>query len=321
MALDPNVVIHKGWLELLQPLNKNEVIIKRDYVETQYVKEVLYQGYREGNSERLIKEAMLNVSPLTFGSFSLLAWSANDVNELLAVFSTYSVLLGSPIRLVRSVAESGNIELIVRNTESQQMDISYLGQSYYVFILISLMVMICPELRNQIQLKMNCFPFARNKKYQYEQLLGCEVYLRQGLMTISINKSLLSYPIKTRNQEIHSALLPVVTRQAERMISLDIIQKSYDFLDEQESLVFIDNELLANHLSMTSRTLNRRLNQIGMNYRELVDKYRYERAQHLLEKNLKTITDIAYELGYSDISSFTRAFKRWSKGITPSELR
>lgn len=316
MVLDPNVVIHKGWLELLQPFN--EVLLKRDYVDTQYVKEVLYQGYRDGSSETLIKEAMKTVSPLSFGSFSLLAWSANNINELINVFSSYSVLLGSPIRLVINVTENGSIELIVRNTESQKMEISYLGQSYYVFTLISLMVLICPELRNQIQLKMSHFPFSSDKKYQYEQLLGCEIYLRQGLMTISVHQSLLSYPIKTKNQELHDALLPVVSRQAQRMISLDIIQRSYDFLDEQETLMFIDNELLAKSLSMTSRTLNRRFNQIGTNYRDLLDKYRYERALRLLEKKMKSITEIAYELGYSDISSFTRAFKRWSGGVTPS---
>ena len=318
--LDPNVVIHKGWLELLQPLSKNEVLIKHDYFDTQYVKEVLYKGYLDGNSEKLINNAMKIVSPLSFGPLSLLAWSSNNINELMNVFSSYSVLLGSPIRLVTSVTETGNIELIVRNTESQKMEISYLGQSYYVFILISLMVLICPELRNQIQLKMSHFPFSSDKKYQYEQLLGCEIYLRQGLMTISIHKSLLTYPIKTKNQELHDALLPVVSRQAQRMISLDIIQRSYDFLDEQETLMLIDNELLAQSLSMTSRTLNRRFNQIGTNYRDLLDKYRYERALRLLEKKMKSITEVAYELGYADISSFTRAFKRWSGGVSPSTL-
>lgn len=318
--LDPNVVIHKGWLELLQPLSENEVLIKHDYVDTQYVKEVLYKGYLDGNSEKLINNATKIVSPLSFGPLSLLAWSSNNINELMNVFSSYSVLLGSPIRLVTSVTETGNIELIVRNTESQKMEISYLGQSYYVFILISLMVLICPELRNQIQLKMSHFPFSSDKKYQYEQLLGCEIYLRQGLMTISIHKSLLTYPIKTKNQELHDALLPVVSRQAQRMISLDIIQRSYDFLDEQETLMLIDNELLAQSLSMTSRTLNRRFNQIGTNYRDLLDKYRYERALRLLEKKMKSITEVAYELGYADISSFTRAFKRWSGGVSPSTL-
>ncbi len=52
--MNPNLVIHKGWLELLNPLAKDELKFDNDYIETEIVKGVLYQGYQEGNSIELI---------------------------------------------------------------------------------------------------------------------------------------------------------------------------------------------------------------------------------------------------------------------------
>ncbi|EHN69086.1 helix-turn-helix domain-containing protein [Aliivibrio fischeri] len=319
--MNPNLVIHKGWLELLNPLAKDELKFDNDYIETEIVKGVLYQGYQEGNSIELIKKAIINVSPLTFSSYSLLAFSANNINNLVYILTTYSVYFGSPMRLINNkTANAKYLEVLVRNAESRQVEITYLGQIYYVTIVIRLMLNICPKLKGKIKLQISYFPFDQATKYQFEELLGCVIEVRQGLMKICIERVVLNYQIKTRDLDVYDALLPVVIRKSQRMSSVDIIQKCYDFLDEQETLLMIDNDSLAKSLSITSRTLNRRLNQIHTNYRELIDKYRYERAQRLLESNHKNITLIAYELGYVDVSSFTRAFKRWSGGVTPSMI-
>lgn len=79
-------------------------------------------------------------------------------------------------------------------------------------------------------------------------------------------------------------------------------------------------EHLANMLSLHPRTLNRRLEEQGTSYREIVGKLRYEVAkQFLLDTNMPLIK-ISTMLGYADASVFSRAFRRWS-GITPSAWR
>lgn len=77
---------------------------------------------------------------------------------------------------------------------------------------------------------------------------------------------------------------------------------------------------VARKLATTPRTLQRRLKQHGMDFKTLVDDTRRRFAAHYLDDRSNTLTDIAFLVGYSEISAFNRAFKRWT-GSTPSEYR
>ncbi|WP_255375942.1 AraC family transcriptional regulator [Saccharomonospora sp. CUA-673] len=73
-------------------------------------------------------------------------------------------------------------------------------------------------------------------------------------------------------------------------------------------------------LSMTVRTLRRRLADEGVGFRSLVDRVRRERADQLLAGEAMTVEQVAQRLGYSEASSFIHAFTRWH-GMSPREFR
>ena len=77
---------------------------------------------------------------------------------------------------------------------------------------------------------------------------------------------------------------------------------------------------VASLLFLHRRTLNRHLNQRGMNFQRVLAEIRYETACQLLDQTQLPLTDIAASLGYSESSAFTRAFRRWS-GMAPSRRR
>jgi AraC-like DNA-binding protein len=68
---------------------------------------------------------------------------------------------------------------------------------------------------------------------------------------------------------------------------------------------------VARALGTSSRSLQRALAEAGTSYRELVDHARRCRARALLAQGLLP-ADVALRLGYADLTSFTRAFARWS---------
>jgi AraC-like DNA-binding protein len=81
-----------------------------------------------------------------------------------------------------------------------------------------------------------------------------------------------------------------------------------------------DADRIASLFSIHRRTLNRRLNEDGISFKDLVEEQRYEIArQTLLDTDLQ-VGDVAALLGYADASAFTRAFRRWS-GVAPAEWR
>jgi AraC-like DNA-binding protein len=77
---------------------------------------------------------------------------------------------------------------------------------------------------------------------------------------------------------------------------------------------------VAKELCMSERTLQRRLQDEGTSYHQLVDDTRREIAQQYLMRNNVTIAQIAYLLGFCDQSNFFRACKRWFD-VSPGEYR
>jgi AraC-like DNA-binding protein len=78
--------------------------------------------------------------------------------------------------------------------------------------------------------------------------------------------------------------------------------------------------LVARSLGMSTATLRRRLIEQGTNYRVLVEQIRRDSALLMLENPQLPIAEIAFELGYSHLSAFDRAFRRWY-GRSPREYR
>jgi AraC-like DNA-binding protein len=77
---------------------------------------------------------------------------------------------------------------------------------------------------------------------------------------------------------------------------------------------------IASAAGISVRTLQRRLAECGLEYSALVEGARFEIAADLLKNQRCKLIDIAYDVGYADAASFTRAFRRWT-GVTPSEYR
>jgi AraC-like DNA-binding protein len=76
---------------------------------------------------------------------------------------------------------------------------------------------------------------------------------------------------------------------------------------------------IAEELGMHTRMLQRILKQQGINPRDLFDDVRREEAVRLLKQVTYSMHDIAFLLGYQDLSSFYRAFRKWT-GMTPRQF-
>jgi AraC-like DNA-binding protein len=71
---------------------------------------------------------------------------------------------------------------------------------------------------------------------------------------------------------------------------------------------------------MSRRTLQRKLRDEGTSYARELDGVRRELAERFIRDRSLTLSEITYLLGFAEISSFSRSFKRWT-GIAPSAYR
>jgi len=154
----------------------------------------------------------------------------------------------------------------------------------------------------------------------YVKEFGCPVYFDQPENQIYLNPSFLDRSIPTANAEV--AIL--VKRQCEELLLN--LQKSDEFV-EKIRRVFIDslghfpnsNEM-ARMLGLSSSSFYRQLKFRNTSFQKILDEVRTEIAMKYLAKTNLTIDQISGLIGFSETTTFRRAFKKWT-GQTASEFR
>ena len=80
---------------------------------------------------------------------------------------------------------------------------------------------------------------------------------------------------------------------------------------------FPSQKQVAQYLGVSERKLQHELHNEGMQYKKIIDSIRRQLAEQWLNERAKTVSQIAWSLGFNEVSSFTRAFKRWT-GKSPT---
>jgi AraC-like DNA-binding protein len=142
-----------------------------------------------------------------------------------------------------------------------------------------------------------------------------------GENTLVLPAASLELPCKGSNP----GLLSVLDRYAADR--LELVPRSESVADRARTALateILDGEpsasALARRLRMSVRTLNRSLAAEGTTYRKLLDQLRCDLATRHLADDRVSISEVAFLLGFSDISAFHRAFRRWT-GRTPAAFR
>ncbi len=76
----------------------------------------------------------------------------------------------------------------------------------------------------------------------------------------------------------------------------------------------------ADVLHISSRTLQRRLQDEGSSFQRVLEEARHQLARHYLNNSVLELNEAAYLLGYEDGNSFVRAFRTW-EGVPPARWR
>ena len=79
-------------------------------------------------------------------------------------------------------------------------------------------------------------------------------------------------------------------------------------------------EDVADALHVSSRTLQRRLQEDGSSFQRVLEEARHHLARHYLNNSVLELNEAAYLLGYEDSNSFVRAFRTW-EGVPPARWR
>ncbi|MEH6569613.1 MAG: AraC family transcriptional regulator [Halioglobus sp.] len=147
----------------------------------------------------------------------------------------------------------------------------------------------------------------------YRNTFHCDVYFDQEYSGTWIRNADLSIPIEQANEQLLQTLLEHASeelRQLDEGRSLG--EKVKNMLRLMISEKLPSKERLAEELGMSSRTLQRKLNEEGAHYQEILDELRLEMAIQFFSHKELSLDEIARKLGYLETRSFYRGFKQWT---------
>ncbi|MDF5721038.1 MAG: AraC family transcriptional regulator [Rhizonema sp. PD37] len=155
----------------------------------------------------------------------------------------------------------------------------------------------------------------------YHRLFRAPVEFNQPINEIVFDSTFLSLPLLKSDPDLGR----VLDRYIE--VLLANLPTSESFIDSVRREISrelrggnLDAEMIAKRLGFVSRTLQRKLKESGTSYQELLDETRQSLSIHYLQEQHMTVSEVAFLLGFSEASAFSRAFKRWT-GTTPGEFR
>jgi len=154
-----------------------------------------------------------------------------------------------------------------------------------------------------------------------ERHFGCRVICGAPRNAIVFRAPDAQRPFVTRNAELLGMLAPQFEEELKQengdenfleRVRVAIQQK----LTGQRPTI----DAIAGALHVSSRTLQRRLQEEGSSFQRVLDDARHHLARHYLNNSVLELNEAAYLLGYEDGNSFVRSFRTW-EGVPPARWR
>lgn len=169
-------------------------------------------------------------------------------------------------------------------------------------------------------------PHALSHRAEYSRILRCKPQKLSGMSCLVFDAAFWYEPIVLADYNLQRELISNAQAMLNNTDS-DGSNRSRSFsanitawLTGNAYLGIPSLEQLAANFNTSTRSLQRRLHEEGVTYQQLADNLRQTLALRYLRTGQYAVKEVAYMLGYNELSAFTRAFRRWT-GISPAKFK
>jgi AraC-like DNA-binding protein len=254
--------------------------------------------------------------PDVFGGVTALCRAAPNLRTAIDCLIDYMPVVHSPESLLELVENRDVAEL----RWGQRSDLGVNDQAHYQTLLLFMKTL---RMLGGTRLVPSYATLALDLRSQdipeAESRVGCQVRSRAGMHAIAFPAHALDLPNPNANRMVFQLLggyLGRVKAAARR----SLVERVEDYVRGALPSGGCSIEHCAEKLGVSVRTLQSRLTRGGVRFSEILEKQRIELAKDYLQQDNMSLDEVALLLGYSEQTSFGRAFKRWT-GATPQRFR
>ncbi len=260
----------------------------------------------------------LSAKPEHFGVIGHLLCSCNTLSQALIRYKRYQTVVQTA--LTSKVKEvKGNVEI----KWTQRVANTPLAHEFSVAAFVSLYQHLIGKKLAPYSVG---FPAAKPDDHAvYEAILGCPVHFEYPTLMTTIPVRFMSMRIDNSDPKLRQ----ILEKQAMALMEphAPSSDEYSDFFETLQQHIWngmqdgqFSAEEVAGKMGYSLRSFYRKLSENGHSYRSILDDARLRLAKRYLSDFSLSHTEVALLLGYSEQSSFIRAFRNWM-GITPGEYR
>lgn len=176
-----------------------------------------------------------------------------------------------------------------------------------------------PEAWNQCQVVVEAEP--EQVRVELSSIVQTAVVYGASTNAIRFPSALLNAPLGLAPASNPATVKELTAELTRKMRAMSITERTRQMIFTEMNDGCVSQEHIARELGISSRTLRRRLAEEGQSFQALLDECRMQfAALEFRTRRQLSLSDMAFRLGYSEHSTFSRAFARWS-GMAPQEYR
>jgi AraC-like DNA-binding protein len=154
----------------------------------------------------------------------------------------------------------------------------------------------------------------------YLDYFQCPVRFDCDQIRLAMDAGVMDTPLPGASPDMAQHNDEIVMDYLGKMDRKDIINRVRTMIITDLASGTVSKQAIADKLHMSPRNLQLKLAARDTSFQDILDSTRQRLATGYIEQSAFAITEIAFLLGYSDTSNFTRAFRRWH-GISPTDYR
>lgn len=155
---------------------------------------------------------------------------------------------------------------------------------------------------------------------EYYSFFRCPVEFGAELNQIIFPLEVVNKPLTSSNPQLAQINDQVMINYLAKLDKDDIVQQVKAAIIDQLPSGNVTEDSVAETIYISKRSLQRKLNDKGTTFKTIMTEVRQDLALKYIHDRHLTLTEISFMLGFSEMSSFSRAFKRWT-GESPKEFR
>ena len=254
--------------------------------------------------------------PDVYGSVAVLCRAASTVREAIGCFIDYIPVIHSPVPVLELVEGRDTAELRWQVPADLGLNVQASLQAVLLNLKLLRLIGGAGFRPSYVHLSVDV---RRVDVPEIENRLGCAFRAGVPVNAIAFPVALLDQPVASANRLLFRLLGGYLdrVRAASRKT---VVERVQDYVRGSLPRGNCSIEHCAKKLGTSVRTLQANLSESGLRFSDILEELRMDLAKVHLEENVLSLDAVAAMLGYSDQSSFGRAFKRWT-GMPPQQFR